>query len=197
MIDHNFIYLGFLLNLYGGLDYVVQTLRGKTKPNRVSWLIWALAPFLTFAAEIKQGVGLASLMTFSAGFNPFLIFIASFINKKAEWKLSLLDYVCGGLALSGLLLWYLTQDANVAILFGVLADGLGAVPTIVKSYSYPETESSKVFLYGGINAVIALLVIDQWDFAHYAFPLYIFFVCALLVALIHFKLGKVIHSWWR
>jgi hypothetical protein len=140
-----------------GLSYLIATLKGTSKPNRVTWFLWTLAAFIAFTAEVKQGVGLPALMTFMVAFNPLLIFIASFANKKAEWKLGRFDYGCGALALLGIALWMLTSDANLAIIFAILADGIAGIPTIVKAYRFPDTENYLVYLFGGINAAITLL----------------------------------------
>lgn len=192
MIDERFVFVAIALNLFGGLTYLIETIKGKVKPNKVTWFLWALAPFIAFTAQSKQDVGLSSLMTMTAGINPALIFFASFLNKKANWKISNFDLSCGALSLVGLALWGVTQIGNVAILFSILADGLAAVPIIVKSYKAPETEDYKAFLFAVISASVTLFTIKQWDFAHYAFPLYIFIVCLLIFLLIKFKLGKSI-----
>lgn len=129
-------------------------------------------------------------MTFMVGFNPSLVLIASFVNKKSSWKLGKLDIICGILALLGLALWRLTAIGNLAIAFSILADGLGAIPTVVKSINFPETENYKIFLLGAVSAVITLLTITKWQFEYYAFPLYVALVCTLLFILIKFKLGE-------
>ena len=190
MINSNFVILGLILQLIGGWGYLVDTLKGKIQPNKVSWFLWTLAPLIAFAAEIKQGVGIQSIMTFSVGFVPLVIFIASFFNRKSFWKLARLDFSCGLLSLLGLLFWYLTQSGNIAIFFSILSDGLASVPTIIKSYREPESESGGVYFFGIINAGIALLTIKDWNFAHYSFPLYILFVDVLIFVLIKFRLGK-------
>jgi hypothetical protein len=190
MIDQHFVILGALISLLGGGKYAIDTFRGKTQPNRVTWVLWTLAPLVAFAAEIGKGVGLQSLMTFMVGFAPLLVVIASFANKKAVWKATGFDILCGSLSLLGLGLWLLTREGDIAIFFSIVADGLAALPTIVKSYRYPETESSSAFFTGGANAAITLLTIDHWTFATYGFPLYILIVCAVLVTLIQFKFGK-------
>lgn len=177
----------------GGLSYVISTLKGRTKPNRITWFIWASVPFIAFSAEINKGVGIQSLLTFIVGFNPFLIFLASFINKNAQWKLGKLDFVCGGLAIIGIILWLIFRDGNFAIFFAILADGLAGVPTIIKSYRFPETENYIIFLGSGISAAITLLTITVWNFAHYGFPLYIFLICFTLFILIKFKIGKTLN----
>lgn len=193
MIDEKFIFLAVALNLWGGFNYLVSTLKGETKPNKVTWLLWGLAPLIAFAAQIIQGVGLSSLMTLSVGISPLLIFVASFLNKKSAWKISRFDLGCGALSLLALVLWGVTQIGNVAISLSILSDGLAAVPTLIKSYQAPETENYQAFLFAGIAAVITLLTIKEWNFAHYAFPVYIFSICLIFVLLIKFKMGKKFH----
>ncbi len=194
MINENFVIVGVIIAFLGGLKYLFETIKGKAKPNKVTWFLWALAPLIAFAAELKQGVGIQSWMTFSVGFGPLLVFIASFVNKKAYWKLTRFDFICGALALLGLLLWYITKVGNVAISFSILADGLAAVPTIVKSYRYPETEDYFVYLASAISAILTLLTITTWNFATFGFPLYILIVCLILFVLIKFKVGKLFNK---
>lgn len=124
------------------------------------------------------------------GFSPLLIFLASFVNKKAEWKLGSFDFICGTLSLIGLALWYITRVGNVAIMFSIIADGLAALPTIVKSYNYPETENGWVYLAAAISASLTLLTIKIWNFAHWGFPAYILIVTLIIFSLVQFKLGK-------
>ena len=192
MIHPNFVILGAIIAFLGGLSYLVDTLKGKAKPNRVTWLLWSVVPFIAFSAEINKGVGIQSLMTFMVGFNPLLIFLSSFINKKSAWNLGKIDYIMGGLSITGIILWLVLKDGNFAIFFAILADGLAAVPTIVKSFHFPETENYIAFLTAAISAAITLLTIQIWDFAHYGFPIYILFIATILFLLIKFKLGKYI-----
>src|SRR3989344_6026188 len=162
MLDPKFVIFGAILNLIGSTTYVIATLRGNTKPNRVSWFLWAAIPFIAFSAELSLGVGLQSLMTFMVGFGPLMVFTASFVNRRSVWKLTRFDFICGGLSVLGLLLWLLIEQGNIAIAFSIVADILAAVPTIVKSYKAPETESSQVFLFAAISAGITMLTIDEW-----------------------------------
>ena len=154
--------------------------------------MWMLAPMIAFAAEIKQGVGIGSLTTFIVGFMPLLIFVGSFVNKKSAWKLNTLDLLCGFLSVLGLVLWGITKVGNIAILFAIVSDGLAAVPTIIKSYHHPESESDMAFWGQSINGAFGLLIISKWDFQHYAFPLYLLLLGILLIAVIRFKLGKLL-----
>jgi len=192
MLDQNFVIVGAIIAAAGSLSYLVDTLKGKVKPNRVSFLLWSLAPLIAFFAEVKQGVGIQALMTFIVGFLPLTIFIASFVNKKAVWNLTGFDLMCGALSIIGLVLWFITKSGNIAIIFSILADGLAAMPTIVKSFNYPETESAWPYFASTISAILTLLTVKVWNIANIAFPLYIVLITLVIFSLVQFKLGKQI-----
>ena len=190
MINEKFVLVGALLNIMGSLTYAWSTLKGKTKPNRVTWLLWAIAPLIAFAAQIDKGVGLQSLMTFMVGFGPLLVLIASLLNRKAFWKITKLDILCGSLSVVALILWRVTGEGNLAIALSILADLFAAIPTLIKAFKKPETEHSDVFRNGAISAGITLLTIKTWTFANAGFAIYILAICITLYALIRFKIGK-------
>jgi hypothetical protein len=190
MLHSNFIIIGTLIGAVGSVAYLTNTVRGKVKPNRVSFLLWSIAPLIAFSAQIKQGVGLEALMTFSTGFLPFTVFIASFVNKQAEWKLTRFDMVCGILSLAGLTLWMITKVANVAIFFSIVADGFAAVPTIVKAYKYPDTEIAWPWIATVFGVILTLLTLSTLTFANSGFILYILVVNTLIYTLVQFRLGE-------
>lgn len=190
MLDEKFVIVGALLSIIGCTSYIVDTLKGKAKPNRVSFFFWGLAPLIAFSAEIKQGVGWVSLMTFMVGFCPILILIASFFNKNSYWKLTKFDLICGVFSLMGLILWQIIKIGNVAILFSILSDGLASTPTIKKSFYDPDSESWLAYFMGAFSALITMLTIKSWNFQNYAFPIYILLVDILIFVFVKFKIGK-------
>src|SRR3989338_1323015 len=99
------VFVGAAINLVGSSFYIRSTLRGTTRPNRVTWLFWSLAPLIASFAAFSDGVRLAAVPVFMSGFMPLLVFVSSFVNPKAYWKLGLFDYFCGFFALLALVLW--------------------------------------------------------------------------------------------
>lgn len=190
MLNQSFVIIGTLIGAAGAFAYLWDTIKGRVKPNRVSFLLWSIAPMIAFAAQIKQGVGLEALMTFSTGFLPLLTFIASFTNKKAEWKITRFDLACGFLSLIGLMLWLITKVGNVAIFFSILADGLAALPTLVKAYQHPETEIAWPWLATCIGVTLTLLTLKEWTFTNSSFIIYIFIVDLIIFTFVQFKLGE-------
>ncbi len=145
---------------------------------------------IAFVAEIQEGVGIQSMLTFMIGFNPLIIFITSFFNKKTHWKLGVFDIICGLISFSGLIFWILTKDPTIAILFSIIADSFAGIPTVVKSYKAPQTENYLTYFTSVLSATIVLLTITNWDFAHYGFPVYILCINSVLVILIKFRIRK-------
>ncbi|MBP6041515.1 hypothetical protein KA529_00655 [Candidatus Saccharibacteria bacterium] len=191
MLPEWFVYVGTLISFIGGLSYVRLTLLGKVQPNRLSWLLLTIVPMIAFFAALSEGVGKQVLLSFIVGFNPFMIFLASFVNKKAYWRLDRFDYYCGMLAIVAMIVWFLSGSGILAIIFSILADITAATPTARKAFKHPESESYIVFLFGFINAAIVLLTIDTWTFATYAFPLYILLGTSVLITIIVFPRDKL------
>jgi hypothetical protein len=186
MIDPRFVILAALLPIAGSAAYAWDTLHGRTQPNRVTWGLWTVAPLIAFGAELTQQVGLQSLLTFAVGFGPLLVLLASFADAKAYARLTPLDITCGALSLVALAAWAITGTGNVAILFSILSDFFGAIPTVRKAYAAPHTESAAVFIASAVGAVITLLTIKpaDWGFATAAFPAYIVLGASTIATLI-------------
>jgi hypothetical protein len=183
VIPEYFAVVGAIIGSLGGFYYLYETIIGKAQPNRVTWLLWGLFPMIIFVAQRAQGVAGLSWATFAAGFTPFLILLASFLNKKAYWKTEPRDYYLMAAAIVGIVLWALTDSPNLAILFALLADLLAALPTVLKSYRYPQTESWVAYAISTLGFGLAMLAIPRVTFENYAFITYIFILNLLLAIL--------------
>jgi hypothetical protein len=168
-------------SLVAAFVYIHAMFKGETKPNRVTWFMWSIAPFIATAASLSSGVSWAVVPVFMSGLSPFLILIASFLHKKAYWKLSSFDYLCGILSILALVLWYLTREPNLAIIFAIISDATAAVPTLIKAWRNPETESAWPFIVGIFSPLTSFIVATTWMFSEIAFPIYLVSINILLV----------------
>jgi hypothetical protein len=137
--------------------YIRSMFKGQTKPNRVTWLMWTIASFTAAYAAFSNGATRATVPVFMSGLSPFLILLASFINKRAYWKVSAYDYACGALSSLALVLWYITENPNVAIVFAIFSDALAAAPTLKKALRNPDSEFSWPFLVGVFSPMTSFL----------------------------------------
>ena len=173
---------GSLIGFAGMLVYAKDTLFGDTKPNRVSWLLWCITPLTAFAASLEAGVTWAALPTFMAGFGPLFVLIASFSNKNAYWKLKPFDYMCGVCSFLALVLWAVTSSPSVAIALSITTGVLASVPTIIKGWHSPETESVFAYLAGMVSGLSAFTAVTAWNFPSVAYPSYMVLISAMLAA---------------
>jgi hypothetical protein len=189
VISVGWIYLGSVLGALGTAVYLRDTLRGTTSPNRVTWLLWAVAPLLATAVELHDGIGVRVLPTFMLGFMPLLVFVASFHDAAAVWKVRRLDYACGVMSVVGTVVWLVTRDGVLAISAAILADFLAGLPTLTKSWSHPETETVHTYLGAVASMAILLLTVTDWSFEVAAFPLFILGIGSVEVVLVAFEPG--------
>ena len=183
MLPSYFAIIAAIVSSLGTLYYFYETLKGKAQPNRVTWILWAIFPMIIFFAQRSQNTGVMSIISLSAGVLALLVFTASLFNKKAYWKTKPFDYACLVLAIIGMVLWWLSKDANVAIVFAILADGLAAAPTIKKAYLHPNSESWQAYALSALGFFIGILAIQKWDFTNYAFVIYLFALNGLIALL--------------
>ncbi len=190
MISVNWVYVGSAIAALGTAVYLRDTLRGTTKPNRVTWLLWAVAPLLATVVELDEGVGLRALPTFMIGFMPLLVFVASFHNPESVWRIRRIDYACGAMSVVGTVVWLVTRNGVLGISAAIAADFLAGIPTLMKSWTHPETETVHSYLGAVISMVIVLLTIDQWTFEVAAFPLFIACMGSVQVFLVGWQPGR-------
>ena len=179
------VIISTLLMFWGGYGYLRDTLAGRTKPNRVSWSLWALAPLISLGAAFDADADLwASIRVLIGGIVPAVIFLASFINKNSYWRLGRFDWFCGALSLAALVFWQLADSPLVAVLLATTANTLATVPTFVKAWNYPETESRLIFITSFISAILIIPAIPVWTIANSAFQIGLMLTTgALLVAI--------------
>lgn len=185
-IVHWLVILSALISIAGACAYIRDTLSGKTKPNLVSWSMWALAPLIGTAAAVASNADIwATVRIFLAGFLPLLVILASFRNSQSYWKLNSFDLLCGVFSLIALIVWGGVDSPRMAILLVAVADGFASVPTVVKAWRYPETETGTTYLASFISVALVIPSIPVWNIENSAFQVYLLAVNALLVMLIY------------
>ncbi len=187
VLEQTIAYVAIFIQLIGVFFYIRGMWRGSTKPNRVTWIIWALAPLIGSWLSWKAGAGLSVLPVFMAGFNPVLVLVASFVIKNGYWHITKFDIYCGVLAVFALIIWVVTNNFAISILFAILSDGLAALPTIIKSWKYPETETPSAYVGGVIANILGLLIIKKWVFSIYSLGVYFILVNLVIIFSIYRK----------
>jgi hypothetical protein len=184
MLASGFIAVAILLRLMAGGGYLISTLRGRAKPNIVSWSLWSLTALIAFVAQICKGGGSEALVSLAIAFGPLVVIVTAVLKGTQSLKLTRLDLCCLSLAIAGITLWMTTKNPLLALLMSVMADLIASTPTVVKSYVKPHTESAASYSLSIISMIVTLLTIRQWKVMTWAFPSYILLINLTFVTLI-------------
>ncbi|OGG87831.1 hypothetical protein A2592_02490 [Candidatus Kaiserbacteria bacterium RIFOXYD1_FULL_42_15] len=183
MLPEYFALIGVGIASLGGFYYLYCTLRGTVRPHKMTYFFFGLFSLIAFASQLSQGVGMIAWATFIAGLTPFIILVAASFNSNAYWQIKRTDYLYGIIAVLAMVIWYITNEPNIALALALIADFFVAIPTLIKTYQYPKTESWQAY---GINAVgfgVGIFSIHTWTFENYAFLVYLFVVNVSITAL--------------
>lgn len=190
------MYLGAALYIFGYYFYIRSMFVGETRPNLVSWCIWIIAPFIGVFFQLKAGAGLSVIPIFMAGFGPVVVVAVAVWKKNAFWKINSFDLICGVIALVALVVYMLTHNLEISILFAILADALAFTPTFRKVWTNPESENGLLYLSTMLVNIVGLLVIKNWSFTLYSFGFFLIFANLAMVIMIFrnkiFSLRKLI-----
>lgn len=186
-MPENIIYFAVSFNFVGHILYVLSIIKGHAKPNLISWFFWMLAPFIGVFFQIKAGAGLSALPIFVAGLGSLIVIVAATLTKNGFWRITTFDIYCGLFSALALVFYIFTHNLGVSILFAILSDALAAVPTIIKSWNFPETENWAPYLLPIISNTVGLLIIKNWIFSIYSFGVYFIILDVIIVFAIYRK----------
>ena len=185
---HWLVIASVFVSASGSAAYIRGTLAGRSKPNRVSWSLWALAPLIGTAAALSAHADVwATVRVFLAGLLPLIVLLASFFNPRSFWEISRFDILCGGFSILGFICWIAAGSPQLAILFLAIADGFASLPTIIKAWKFPETETGVTYLASLFAVLIVLPSIPVWNIENAAFQIYLLVVNIALVLSIYRK----------
>ena len=176
------VLISICLSLYGSYNYIYDTIKGTTRPNRVSQGLWAIAPLIGVGAAISSGAGiLTTVRTFMAGLVPLIIFLVSFVNKNGYWKTTKFDYFCGVFSIMALVLWLVVDLPVYAVLLAATADFFAAIPTIKKSWTNPESETGIAYVMSILSVLIIIPTIKVYDIQNTAFQAYLLLINIVII----------------
>ncbi|MDD5032257.1 MAG: hypothetical protein PHR36_04435 [Patescibacteria group bacterium] len=180
-----FGYLSGLAILLSFLPYIRDIFSGTTKPERISWLIWAGLGLISFFSQMAKGASYSLIMTGAQAVGDLFIFLLAIRYGLGGFlKRDIMALIGAGL---GLFLWYLTKEAAVALFIVIFVDAIGVVLTVIKSYEKPKTETISAWVLTFIGGFLGCLAVGSFNLILLAFP---FYIClASLSILLAIKLG--------
>jgi hypothetical protein len=178
-----------LLAIVAVIPYIRDIIKKTTRPERASWLIWTVLGGIAFFSQLAKGATNSLWMTGLSTLCVLVVFLLSL--KHGEGGLVKRDIAALLFAFLGLVLWYFTKDATVALLIVIAVDLSGSVLTIIKSYKDPESETMSTWVLASISGLFGTLSVGSFNWVLLMYPLYILLAnSAVTVAILLGKRNK-------
>ena len=163
--------IGALLILGSPLPYIIDIVKGKTKPNIVTWFTWSLLTGIAAAALFAEGQPRAGqlLVADTAGTLAIVLFGLRHGIAKLDWIDGLLQLG----AIVGLVLWLVFNSPMIAIVMTITVDLLATIPTLRHSWSEPDEETTITFVLCAVAALLTLLSLKTYDVSGWIYPVYL------------------------
>jgi hypothetical protein len=170
--------LAAFVSFIAGFVYIVDILRGRAKPHRVTWWVLGLLNCAIAASYYASGATTTILLPLEFGISFLIIGVLSIKLGEGQWQS--VDSYCIVGAIAGIALWWFTRSAPFALGVFVAIDLLALIPTMIKAYLRPWTEDSSAWLLGAIAAFLNVLAINAWSLQVSLYPLYVFLTSGLI-----------------
>lgn len=162
--------LATILSAVASIPYIIEAYKGKAKPNLATWSTWTLLNAIIVIAALAAGDAINTVLlgaAFLLGSSTVLL-IALFRGTR---KYTLFDGICQAVALIGIILWQLTDNPNIALLFVILIDVAAFLPTARHAYNYPDEETWQTYALAGLGALLFTFLAKAPTFAAIAVTL--------------------------
>lgn len=170
------------LALSAFVPYIIAILRGETRPNRATWVIWTVVGLILTTSYYSSGAHHTLWAAASYVVGPFVVVILSVKFGEGGW--TRFDRFCLFGAWASVPLWWLSGSPLVTLVINMVIDTLGTLPTIRKSYYNPQGEDRTAWALGLAGATANLFAIEVWSFEIAAYPVYMFLNIAPVAALV-------------
>ena len=151
--------------------YIIDILRGKTKPQRATWFIWSVLGIIAFTSQLMLGASWSLVFTGLDTFGSVLGFVLSLRFGVGGW--AKLDRAALAVAAIGVFCSLLVQQPVIAILGVITADCSGTILTVRKAFRMPETETTISWILVGSGALCSVLAVGKLDISLLAYPAYL------------------------
>jgi hypothetical protein len=186
MYSSIFAIISAIILIFGGPSYLTDILKGKTKPERVTWFIWSILGIIAFFSQLQLGAHWSLVYVGLDAAGNVLVFCLSLkygVGGWARWDMTALS-----IASLGVLVSIIAHAPLIALSGVILADAAGAVLTIRKAYKNPGSETVITWLAIGTAALLSAFSVGRLRPVLLLYPLYL--VLSSYGVLVSIRLGR-------
>lgn len=181
-----------ILSFSAYLFYIVAIIKGKTKPSRATWFIWAFVGIILAISYKASGAEDTVWVAVSEAIAPTIIaLLAIKYGVGGTEKIDIIAFIG---AIISLFLWWIFGTPVVALVTNLAIDFFAAVPTIKKSWTKPEEEDRFAWSMTQAGNLFNLFAIDKIVFGVIIYPVYTFIIDGVILGLLYRPSLKLIKN---
>ncbi len=200
MFDLNFgdvkVVLGVIAGIIAFLAYVVYVisiLRGKTKPNRATWWIWAFMGLIIGLSYDAAGAVNTIWVPYVEFIGPLSIALLSIKYGEGSLK-EKTDFICLLGAIFSIILWIIFDNPVVALVTSLAINSFAIIPTIKKSYLRPEGEDFWGWFGTGLADSLNMFAVEKFTFAILVYPIYMLVSDLIIITILFLRKKGIIKN---
>jgi hypothetical protein len=166
-----FAIVSAVLILIAAPPYIINTLKGNTKPERVTWFIFSVLGLIAFVSQALLGASWS--LVFSGLDTLASILIFSLSLKYGVGGHTKIDIAALIIATIGVFIAVFAKEPIISLLGVIIADISGMVLTIKKTYLNPKSETTITWLLVGTASVFGILSASEMTVGILLYPVYL------------------------
>ena len=147
--------LSATIELAASFIYCRSIIRGQTKPHRITRLVLMFILVLGFTG-IVSAKGNFGAVLYSGIAAVFGVACFGLSIRRGMGGSDTFDWICFVIAMAGVAGWQITGNAVLGVWLAALADSVAYLPTYVKTWKHPSTESQWLYSLSFLGAGLSL-----------------------------------------
>jgi len=165
------------------IPYFRDIFADKTKPNAVTWLVWAILTAIGFLGQISGNAGPGAWAAGASTLIATSVFGLALI--KGQQNIVKTDFIMLGGAAAALILWFVTKQPVLSVILITIVDMFGFVPTIRKSWNRPHEETLITFALSAVKHTFSLVAIVSYSLVTTLYPAYLVLANLVFITLLY------------
>jgi len=174
--------LAGVIALAAYVPYVIDIVKGRAQPARSTRIMFMLLLLVTLLQQHAVHSGWLMAVTVGELIGAACLFVLAF--KYGEGGFSRLDIACYGLLVVDMALWFSTGSALLALHLSVLADFIAFLPTLVKTWRRPHSETPLFFAIGVVAPLLNIFAAGTYGYGVLLFPVYLVIINLAVLVMI-------------
>jgi len=152
------------------VPYLRDVYRGTTRPQRVSWFIYAVLSVVAAISLFIAGEHAGAILATGSAVGFSAVFISSI--RRGEGGASRRDRISLALASLGVVLSIVVEQPMIAVIAVVVAEQSATLLTAAKANRDPASETTITWVMDGLAGTVAIASITTFSAAELLYPIH-------------------------